>query len=168
MSSTESDRQLPTLPPEVIARILSIAAAQARVGAGPRVPISPFLRQLALLSKAWRNFGQAELLADVKVLCYDGGDEPYDPTPDPWYRLARTLSTEAHLGGLVKKLKVEGKGSDWGELLPLCPKLQSLGCVDTSVGWNELSSCKGKLNSFLEAFASRLDCELSRYSGLQS
>ncbi len=154
MSLNDTDTQLPTLPPEVIARILSLAAEEARVGAGPRVPISPFLRQLPLLSHAWHELGQTELVREVSVWC--GGEPCVDlgSGPDRLRLLVGVLLSRPERAQCVHRLALAGDRSSssllWTDLLRLCPNLESLACYCTSICLNDLSRCQSKLQCTLE------------------
>jgi hypothetical protein len=88
----------PTLPPEMLRRIFTLAAARARVGASPRRRVHPFLRALPLISRAWRQFGQAELLREVFLDCHLNESNGDDVTSERGYRLIQTLDDQPSLG----------------------------------------------------------------------
>lgn len=138
----------------MLRRILSLAAAQARVGASPRRRVHPFLRALPLISRAWRQFGQAELLREVFLDCHLNESNGDDVTSERGYRLIQTLDDQPSLGHGVEKVVVRGNGrygeGYWHQLLELCPWLTRLSCDTTRVYLGQVMSCKSEQSTTSE------------------
>lgn len=170
MSADHPSPNLPTLPPEIIGRILSLAAAEARVGASGLEPISPFLRQLSLISRDWRHFGQGELLREVDLSCpgIEDSDET-DRMDERGHRLIESVSARPELGKYIVKLNVQGSSlyhvHHWDGLLKWCTRLRSLVCTNTTVNFYNLEACQGEqVSPVAQATWSRLEADI-RWQG---
>ncbi len=137
----------PILPNELIARILSCAAAQVRQAvARPFDPVPAFLRTLALLSKAWRNFGQSELLREVQIFCPGDEYDPFAHEHAQGYRLIVTLAGRPHLAELVKAVIMVGgehHPSCWHRLFALCTRIERVALYGCRLSLDSLAELKG-------------------------
>lgn len=136
--------------------IFSLAAAQARVGAGLHVGPDWFLRKLSLLSRTWRQFGQVELVREIYVCGHEStsklDDVPLDECggvlASSLPKLIATLSARPDLASSVERFVMDACYADNSELccevIKLCTSIKRFTCYDSVLYLDDFKalSCK--------------------------